>query len=139
MAKKKKKGKGLSSKVITIILSTLLVIFVLGHLSVLLNSGEVEGMDFFQPLLTHIKEQPFNFIAVNPYVAYFGGLSYLLFFVISISKQTVPQAEMKGQEHGSNDFQTNEERLEFLENNTTEILELDEEAIRKWCSGKESG
>ena len=127
-----KKNTDFTTKITCIVVGTLLTIFVLGHLSAVLNDGTVEGMDFFIPLMDHIKAHPLAFIAFNPYVAYFGGLSYLLFFVISFSKQTVPQAEMKGEEHGSNDFQTPEEKADFLASNTTPILELDVERVKKW-------
>lgn len=130
-----KKNTDFTTKITCIVVGTLLTIFVLGHLSAVLNEGAVESMDFFIPLMDHIKAHPLAFIAFNPYVAYFGGLSYLLFFVISFSKQTVPQAEMKGEEHGSNNFQTPEEKAEFLASNTTPILELDVERVKKMGKG----
>jgi len=132
---KQKKNTDLTTKITCIVMGTLLTIFVLGHLSAVINTGDLEGMDFFIPLIDHIKAHPLGFIAFNPYVAYFGGLSYLLFFVISFSKQTVPQAQMKGKEHGSNDFQTPEEKTDFLASNTTSILELDAERVKRWERG----
>ena len=44
---------------------------------------------------------------------------------MALSKRELPKAEMKGIEHGSNDFQTLEERNMFLTNNTTPIYSLD--------------
>ena len=44
---------------------------------------------------------------------------------MSFSKRKLPEAEMKGIEHGSNDFQTEEERIRFLAKNTSPVYSLD--------------
>lgn len=139
MAAKKKKTadqKNRRSKIISILVMTVIVVFVLGHLSAVLNARadaedtEVLQTAFLEVLLQHIRTKPLG-LEINPYVAYFGGLSYLLGFVLAFSKQVVPSAEMKGIEHGSNDFQTAEERQDFLDTNTSEIFEMDLSLIQK--------
>ena len=59
------------------------------------------------------------------YLCGFAVCIYALVFFMALSKRELPKAEMKGIEHGSNDFQTEEERNDFLEKNTTPIYSLD--------------
>lgn len=139
MAKQKKKTAREQSefitKITTIVIGTLILLFLMGHLSMVLNQAG-EGLGFMEAVSLvpeHIKTEPLGFLAVNPYVAYFGGLGYLLFFVISLSKQTMPKADMKGIEHGSSDFQSSDDRIDFLSENTTEILELDTSIVEEWA------
>lgn len=120
---KKKKGN-IAGKLITLAVAALLTIFFCGHLSVVLEAGA--GMDTWSELfLEHIRTAPTDFFHVNGYVAYFAVCIYTLLFFMSFSKRKLPEAEMKGMEHGSNNFQTEEERIRFLADNTSPIYSLD--------------
>lgn len=108
---------------ITGILIVLLIIFVTGHIAALINNG-ADLSNFSDELLLHIKEKPFDlqwhtvtFLAS----AMITSMCYLMMFV----KTDIPKAEMKGIEHGSNDFQTNEELRQFLISYTTPIYSHD--------------
>lgn len=111
-------------KLIVLAVMGLLTIFFCGHLSAVIAAGA--GMDTWtELLLEHIRTTPIDFFHVNGYVAYFVVCIYTLIFFMSFSKRKLPEAEMKGMEHGSNDFQTEEERIQFLADNTSPIYSLD--------------
>jgi hypothetical protein len=136
MAKTRKKAdrerSAFITKMFSIAAGTLFLLFVMGHMSAVLNNGDVGFQEAMYLVPEHIKMHPLEFLVMNPYIAYFGGLGYILFLVITFSKQTLPQGEMKGTEHGSSDFQTADERMNFILDNTTEILELDTTVVEAW-------
>lgn len=100
-----------------------ITVFFCGHLSAVIEQGA--GMNNWSEMLwNHIKEFPFAFFLFNPYVIYFAICINSLIFFLLLSKRELPKAEMKGIEHGSNDFQTEEERNYFLANNTSPIYSL---------------
>ena len=112
-----------TEKLITSILTILIIIFFTGHVAALINNGASLN-DFSNELFLHIKEEPFDlqwhtvtFLAS----AMISSMCYLMMFV----KTDIPKAEMKGIEHGSNDFQTNEELNQFLMSYTTPIYSHD--------------
>lgn len=76
-------------------------------------------------LMEHLRTAPLDFFHMNYYVLYFAVCIFALIFFVAFSKRELPKAEMKGIEHGSNNFQTVEERNMFLTNNTTPIYSLD--------------
>ncbi len=122
--KGRKKKEGTIGKLTGLAMAALFIIFFCGHLSAIIEVGA--GMDTWSELLLeHIKIAPMDFFHVNGYVAYFIVCIYTLIFVMSFSKTKLPKAEMKGMEHGSNDFQTEEERIQFLADNTSPIYSLD--------------
>lgn len=128
---KKEKGN-IAGKLITLAVTAFLTVFFCGHLSAVIEAGA--GMDtWLGLLLEHIRAMPVDFLHVNGYVAYFAACIYTLIFFMSFSKRKLPEAEMKGIEHGSNDFQTEEEKIRFLAENTSPIysLELREFGERK--------
>lgn len=126
MAKPAEKQSGsLLHRAIFLLVSALITVYVCGHLSAVINAGGLTVDNWTTILPEHIKATPFDFLHCNPYVAYFAVLLYILFFVMTLGKRELPQAEMKGEEHGSNDFQTDAERNLFLTNNTTPIYSLD--------------
>lgn len=95
-----------------------------GHLAAVIERGA--GLDNWSAmLLEHIQTEPLDIFHVNYYVLYFVVCIYTLVFFIVLSKRELPKAEMKGIEHGSNDFQTDAERNEFLTHNTTPVYSLD--------------
>lgn len=122
--KDRKKREGITGKLTGLAVVALFIVFFCGHLSAVIEAGA--GMDTWSELLLeHIRITPMDFLHVNGYVAYFTACIYTLIFVMSFSKTKLPEAEMKGMEHGSNDFQTEEERLRFLADNTSPIYSLD--------------
>lgn len=122
--KGRKKREGTTGKLTGLAVAALLIIFFCGHLSAVIEAGA--GMDTWpELLLEHIKMTPMDFFHVNGCVAYFAVCIYILLFFMSFSKPKLPEAEMKGMEHGSNDFQTEEERVRFLADNTSPIYSLD--------------
>lgn len=121
---KDRKTEDIAGKLIGLAVAALFTIFFCGHLSAVLEAGA--GMDTWSQLfLEHIRTAPTDFFHVNGYVAYFAVCIYTLLFFMSFSKRKLPEAEMKGMEHGSNDFQTEEERIRFLADNTSPIYSLD--------------
>ena len=84
-------------------------------------------MDFYN----HILEMPFDVCHFDVYVFLFGWMGFLIVFLRSICKVDKPTADMKGSEHGSNDFQTDKEREQFLKNYTTPILPYIEPEVTK--------
>lgn len=121
---KDRKTEDIVGKLIGLAVAALFTIFFCGHLSAVLKAGI--GMDNWSEIfLEHIRTAPTDFFHVNGYVAYFAVCIYTLLFFMSFSKRKLPEAEMKGMEHGSNDFQTEEERIRFLADNTSPIYSLD--------------
>ncbi len=122
--KSRKEKEDTVGKLIGLAVAALLTIFFCGHLSAVVEAGA--GLaSWWELLLEHIRVTPADFFHVNGYVAYFAVCIYTLIFFMSLSKRKLPEAEMKGMEHGSNDFQTVEERIRFLAENTSPIYSLD--------------
>ncbi len=119
---KKEKGN-IAGRLITLAVTAFLTIFFCGHLSAVIEAG-AEMDTWLGLLLEHIRATPVEFFYVNGYVAYFAACIYTLIFFMSFSKRKLPEAEMKGIEHGSNDFQAEEERIRFLAKNTSPVYSL---------------
>lgn len=100
------------------------MVFFCGHLSAVIKKG-ADLDNWSMMLMEHLRTAPFDFFYVNYYVLYFAVCIFALIVFIALSKRELPKAEMKGIEHGSNDFQTIEERNDFLAGNTTPIYSLD--------------
>lgn len=100
------------------------MVFFCGHLSAVIKKG-ADLDNWSMMLMEHLRTAPFDFFYVNYYVLYFAVCIFALIVFIALSKRELPKAEMKGIEHGSNDFQTMEERNNFLAGNTTPIYSLD--------------
>ena len=122
---KKRNGKSdIGEKLIAFAVMAGITVFLCGHLSAVIEKGA--GLDNWSAMLMeHLQAAPFDFFHVNYYVLYFAVCIFALIFFVAFSKRELPRAEMKGIEHGSNDFQRIEERNSFLENNTTPIYSLD--------------
>lgn len=102
----------------------LLTVFLCGHLSAAIEAGA--GMNnWLEMILEHMRMAPVDFFHANGYVVYFAVCIYTFIFFMAFSKRELPEAEMKGMEHGSNDFQTEEERALFLSANTSPVYSLD--------------
>lgn len=118
-----KKQGSFAGKLAGLIALALFTIFFCGHLSAVIDAGAGVGT-WPEMILEHIKTAPMDFLHINGYVAYFAVCIYTLIFFMAFSKRELPKAEMKGAEHGSNDFQTEEERIQFLTANTSPVFSL---------------
>ena len=113
---------------------TVATVFLFGHISAVAGfAGMGAGID---AAISHIKSSPLDVLHFDPYAAYFMAGFYIIGVVTALSRADKPKAEMKYEEHGSNDFQDGYETMVFLEKNTTDILELDEEGLWKHGSTK---
>ena len=116
----KKTDSDFSVTIISIIAVILPAAYLSGHLSYVIR---ITGISPDTPviLIQHIKANPFDCFHFHPVVfAYAAGI--ILIGVIGIlTKTTVPKAQMKGIEKGSNDFMNEEEIAAFLKSNTTEV------------------
>ena len=122
--KKRKGNSDIREKLIVFAVMAGITIFFCGHLSAVIKKGA--GLDNWSiMLMEHLRTAPLDFFHMNYYVLYFAVCIFALIFFVAFSKRELPKAEMKGIEHGSNDFQTVEERNMFLTNNTTPIYSLD--------------
>ena len=122
---KKRNGKSdIREKLIAFAVMAGITVFFCGHLSAVIEKG-ADLDNWSTMLMEHLRVEPFDFFHVNYYVLYFAVCIFALIFFMAFSKRELPRAEMKGIEHGSNDFQSIEERNSFLENNTTPIYSLD--------------
>ncbi len=122
--KKRKGNSDIREKLIVFAVMAGITVFFFGHLSAVIKKGA--GLDNWSiMLMEHLQTAPLDFLHMNYYVLYFAVCIFALIFFVVCSKRELPKAEMKGIEHGSNDFQTLEERNMFLTNNTTPIYSLD--------------
>ncbi len=122
--KKRKGNSDIREKLIVFAIMAGITVFFCGHLSAVIKKGA--GLDNWSiMLMEHLRTAPLDFFHMNYYVLYFAVCIFALIFFVAFSKRELPKAEMKGIEHGSNDFQTVEERNMFLTNNTTPIYSLD--------------
>ena len=110
--------------VITWLIITVIVLFFACHLSAVVSADGFEFGRLTELTSQHIREHPFDILHINVVVFAVIGFAAVMMFIMSVSKPAIPRAEMKGSEHGSNDFQTAKELDEFLRKNTTEIFDL---------------
>ena len=122
--KKRNSKSDIREKLIAFAVVAGMSVFFCGHLSAVIEKG-VDLDNWSTMLMEHLQTALFDFFHVNYYVLYFAICIFALIVFVTFSKQELPRAEMKGIEHGSNDFQTMEERNDFLANNTTPIYSLD--------------
>ncbi len=122
--KKRNSKSDIREKLIAFAVVAGMSVFFCGHLSAVIEKG-VDLDNWSTMLMEHLQTALFDFFHVNYYVLYFAICIFALIFFVTFSKRELPRAEMKGIEHGSNDFQTMEERNDFLANNTTPIYSLD--------------
>lgn len=114
--------------VVTYLIITAIVLFFAAHLSAVVSADNFEFGQLTELTSQHIREHPFDILHVNAVVFAVIGFAAVMLLLMSISRPAIPKAEMKGAEHGSNDFQTKKELDEFLRKNTTEIFDLDDYA-----------
>ena len=110
-----------SSKLIMLLVLAIPLTFFACHLSYAVN---ICGLSSYTVRLftLHLSNHPFDILHFHPVVFLYALGVWLIGAVGIISRRTIPKAEMKGMEKGSNEFMTPEEIKEFLKNNTSEVL-----------------
>ena len=123
-AEERRKGSGPPVRVAALVMTALSMLFACGHLAAVLERGtRMEG--WTAAVAEHMVSAPLDLFHVDYRILYFAVCIYGLIFIAALPKRELPRAEMKGIEHGSNDFQTEEERDLFLAGNTSPIFPLE--------------
>ena len=128
MAKQKRKGAW-KAKVFLLVTMGLLTQYLAAHIT------GWSKMSYFNmvelgTLWQYIKEQPFDITSYD-FTIYAGCyLMALLIYVLTTFKTPMPHAEMKGEEHGSNDFMSQAEITEFKQTRITPDFEYSESVIK---------
>lgn len=97
-----------------------LYLFILGHISALV--GEMGYIGALMEFWNHIMSKPFDVFHYDQTIYAVGWLLFASVLLINITKPKKPKAEMKGIEHGSSRFQTEEDIKIFLKKFSTPIL-----------------
>lgn len=131
MSRKKKESKSdFHLKIILFVMTLILAQFLAAHASGwILEEGEWD-ITKIDGLMDYIATHPFDFVSFSlPVYAlvYFLSIGLFIYYCLGVN---TPKAEMKGEEHGSNDFMTPEEIIEFTRQRTTDNLPYLEEAYR---------
>ena len=106
------------AKLISIILSGIIIFFLAGHISAIANE-HVSVANLFSCIWEHIKNTPFDLPHFNKTVFIYAAGIWLVGSIGIICSANVPKADMKGIEKGSNDFMDEKELKAFLKKNTT--------------------
>lgn len=90
--------------------------------------------------MAHIKANPMDFLYFSPS----ADASFILVWIVALlfyifPGNKVPSAEMKGEEHGSNDFQSIEERIVFMKRCSTGINMLDVNQVKEYAKKHKQG
>lgn len=120
----RRKGSGPPVRVAALVVTALSMLFACGHLAAVLERG-TRMEDWTSAVAEHMVSAPLDFFHADYRILYFAACIYGLIVVLTLPKRELPRAEMKGVEHGSNDFQTEEERDLFLAGNTSPIYPLE--------------
>lgn len=120
----RRKGSGPSVRVAALVMTALSMLFACGHLAAVLEQG-TRMEDWTAASAEHMVAAPLDLFHVDYRILYFAVCIYGLIVILTLPKRELPRAEMKGIEHGSNDFQTEEERDLFLAGNTSPIYPLE--------------
>lgn len=124
----------MSVRFFMMVLLLLFGLFFIGH-AVGAGAGlfQTEG-SFSELVLNHIKEAPMDFLHFS---AMGDGAFFLVWTAITLiymfpADANAPKAEMKGEEHGSNDFQSIPERQVFMKRCSTGINMLDVNIVKAY-------
>lgn len=133
---RREKGSDPAVRVAALAATALLLLFFCGHLAAVLEQG-VGMEDWTAALARHMRSAPFDIFHADYRILYFAACIYGLIVILTLPKRELPRAEMKGIEHGSNDFQTEEERDLFLAGNTSPIYPLELHMSERRRDGRE--
>ncbi len=109
---------------VTFLILTVILLIIAGHISAVVSADNFKMDQLLELTAQHMKKHPFDVLHFNVVVFSVIGFGVVMMIIMAISKPVVPKAEMKGEEHGSNDFQTRGELDAFIRANTTEIFDL---------------
>ena len=132
MAKKKRKGAWKAkwkAKVFLLVTMGLVTQYLAAHITGWSKMPYFNMMDL-GTLWQYIMEQPFDVTSYD-FTIYAGCyLIALLIFVLMVCQTPMPHADMKGEEHGSNDFMSQAEIAEFKQTRITPDFEYSESVIK---------
>lgn len=128
---KKNTDTPLSVKIVMLILLLIVALFFMGHFNAI--DGNIFAESFNADFMEHLNTAPFD-------VFHFSFLSdsmmFLVWTVIALlylfPPNAIPKGDMKGEEHGSNDFQTIEERKVFLRRCSTPVHMLNVDIVKQY-------
>lgn len=128
---KKNTDTPLSVKIVMLILLLIVALFFMGHFNAI--DGNIFAENFNADFMEHLNTAPFD-------VFHFSFLSdsmmFLLWTVIALlylfPPNAIPKGDMKGEEHGSNDFQSIPERQVFMKRCSTGINMLDVNIVKAY-------
>lgn len=122
-----KNKKGLK---ISYILIALLLIYLTLRTSYVIIYDKVSLNEFFSIFPIRLLPIPF-ILCFHPYSLIWVGI-YIIIYAWYVSYKNKPKADTKWKEieHGSNEFQTKEEKKEFIKNCTDEIEKFTEDEIK---------
>lgn len=127
-----KNQPNIPARVVSMLLLLAGALYTAGHY-VAVTAGEEPVSDITSAVINHITTTPMDFMHYNASIfamVFLGWLLCAIFYCLPAQKP--PKAEMKGEEHGSNDFQNLEERRAFIAKCTTPINMLDVEQVRAY-------
>lgn len=128
---KKNTDTPLSVKIVMLILLLIVALFFMGHFNAI--DGNIFAENFNADFMEHLNTAPFD-------VFHFSFLSdsmmFLVWTVIALlylfPPNAIPKGDMKGEEHGSNDFQSIPERQVFMKRCSTGINMLDVNIVKAY-------
>ena len=97
-----------------------LFFYAAGTISAVIVSGATYE-SFYPDLIAHLKVGPLDCLHFHPMVFIYATGFFVLSVLAIVTRKEMPHAEMKGKEHGSNNFISEKEYASFIENNTTKI------------------
>lgn len=127
MKKKKRKGAW-KAKVFLLVTMGLITQYLAAHITGWSKMPYFNMVDLGR-LWQYIVEKPFDMTSYD-FTIYAGCyLIALLIFVLMVCQTPMPHAEMKGEEHGSNDFMSPAEIAEFKQTRITPDFEYSKSVI----------
>lgn len=111
--------------ILVLTIATALLFLFAGHTSYAVLNGSEHAFSAFPIVIERIRTIPTDCLYFEPFSWILYGCVYGVAILMALYRPVMPKAEMKGEEHGSNDFETVDETLQYLEENTTPIYALD--------------
>ena len=108
------------SKIISAFLMLLIFLWLAGHISGAVAGGISSG-DVLRKIWEHICAGFFDCFYFNKFIFIYALGVWFVGALSIFTARTLPHADMKGKEKGSNDFNSSKELEEFLKHNTTKV------------------
>ena len=107
---------------ISILLIGILFFYAAGTISAVIVSGTTFE-SFYPDLIAHLKSSPLDCLHFHPMVFIYAAGFFVLATLAIVTRKEMPRAEMKGTEHGSNDFMSKKQYEAFIDSCTTGIID----------------